>query len=78
MSSQGIEDLLFATLDAISRFSLRHWTPYRASTLVSGTPLAPRSRPGPCSPKPRSGCHMASGETGCIAWAWHRGRRERG
>ena len=64
----SLEDLLLATLDAVSRFR----------ALASGTPLAPRSRPGPCSPKPRADCNMGSGETGCIVWAWHRARRPRG
>ena len=34
--STGIEDLLFATLDAVSRFRVGR-----------KSPLAPRSRPGP-------------------------------
>ena len=53
MSSQGIEDLLFATLDAVSRFRVGR-----------KSPLAPRSRPGPCSAKLRAGCNMGSSETG--------------
>ena len=53
MSSQGIEDLLFATLDAVSR--------YRVGQKESV-----------------SAALEASGLTGCIAWAWHRGRRQLG
>ena len=39
---------------------MRPSTPSPASALASGTPLAPRSRPGPCSPKPSCSVVLAS------------------
>ena len=63
----SLEDLLFATLDAVSRFRVGQRDTVSAALEA-----------GPCSQKPRAGCIMASGETGCIVWGWHLGRRERG
>ena len=63
----SLEDLLLATLDAVSRFRVGQRDTVSAALEA-----------GPCSPKPRADCNMGSGETGCTAWAWHRARRPRG
>ena len=60
----SIEDLLFATLDAVSR-----------SAWGNARPLAPRSTPGPCSPKLRAVCTMGNGETGLEGSALQSARR---
>ena len=49
----SIEDLLFATLDAVSRFRVGQREAVGAALEAGG-----------CQPKPRAGCNMGSGETG--------------
>ena len=64
---EDLEELLLATLDAVSRYRVGQ-----------RKPPARRSTPGPCSPKPRAGCNMGSGETGCTAWPGAAARPQHG
>ena len=66
----NIEDLLFATLDAVSRFRVGQKEAVSAALEAGGG--------GGCSPKPRAGCNMGSGETGLGGLALRPGPRERG
>ena len=57
-----IEDLLLATLDAVSRFRVGQ----REAAGALLTQAKGRLR------------HGEWGDTGCTAWAWRRARRQRG
>ena len=63
----SLEDLLFATLDAVSRFRVGQRDTVSAALEA-----------GPLLTKAKGRLHHGEWETGCTAWAWRLGRRERG
>ena len=60
----SLEDLLLATLDAVSRFRVGQ------RDAVSAVLEA-----GPLLTKAKGRLQHGEWETGCIVWDWHRGRR---
>ena len=63
----SLEDLLLATLDAVSRFRVGQRDTVSAALEA-----------GPLLTKAKGRLQMGSGETGCTAWAWPHARRPRG
>ena len=63
----SLEDLLLATLDAVSRFRVGQRD--AVSAALEAGPLLTKAK-GPVAT-----WGVGSGETGYIVWGWHRGRR---